>query len=113
MNNKTIYLFLIVLAFNSALAQQFTRQDSLRGSITKERSWWDLKKYHLNIKVNSADSTIVGSNTIDYRVVEKYNVMQIDLQEPMQISKIVQGGLNLKYQREAMYTMCFWLPIRT
>ena len=100
MNNKTIYLFLIVLAFNSALAQQFTRQDSLRGSITKERSWWDLKKYHLNIKVNSADSTIVGSNTIDYRVVEKYNVMQIDLQEPMQITKILQDGINLKFQRE-------------
>ncbi len=100
MNKKTIYLFLIVLAFNSALAQKFTRQDSLRGSITKERSWWDLKKYHLDIKVNPADSTISGSNTIDYRVVEKYNVMQIDLQEPMQISKIVQDGLNIKYQRE-------------
>ena len=49
MNKKTIYLFLIVLVSNSALAQQFTRQDSLRGSITKERSWWDLKKYHLDI----------------------------------------------------------------
>ena len=26
--------------------------------------------------------------------------MQIDLQEPMQITKIVQDGINLKYQRE-------------
>ena len=100
MNKKTIFLFLVVLVSNSSLAQKFTKQDSLRGSITKERIWWDLKKYHLDIKVNPADSTIVGSNTIDYQVVDKYNVMQIDLQEPMKISKIVQDGKNLKYQRE-------------
>jgi aminopeptidase N len=100
MNKKTIYLFVVFLVTNTILAQKFTKQDSLRGSITKERVWWDLKKYHLDIKVNPADSTIVGSNTIDYQVVDKYNIMQIDLQEPMQITKIVQDGKNLKYQRE-------------
>jgi hypothetical protein len=100
MNIKTIYLFLIVLISNIVLAQNFTRQDSLRGSITKERVWWDLKKYHLDIKVNPADSTIAGSNTIDYQVLDQYNVMQIDLQEPMQITKIVQDGINLKFQRD-------------
>jgi aminopeptidase N len=100
MNKKSIYLFLIVLVTHTILAQQFTKQDSLRGSITKERSWWDLKKYHLDIKVNPSDSTIVGSNTIEYQVIEKYNVMQIDLQEPMQITQIVQDGINLKYKRE-------------
>jgi aminopeptidase N len=100
MNKKGIYLLVVFLVTNTILAQKFTKQDSLRGSITKERVWWDLKKYHLDIKVNPADSTIVGSNTIDYQVVEKYNVMQIDLQEPMQITKIVQDGVQLKYQRE-------------
>jgi aminopeptidase N len=100
MKKKTIYLFVVFLVTNTILAQKFTKQDSLRGSITKERVWWDLKKYHLDIKVNPADSTIVGSNTIDYQVVDKYNIMQIDLQEPMQITKIVQDGINLKFQRE-------------
>ena len=52
----------------------------MRGSITKERAWWDVKYYHLNIKVNPADSTITGSNTIKYQVVQEYNSMQIDLQ---------------------------------
>jgi aminopeptidase N len=100
MNKKTICLFVVFLVTNTILAQKFTKQDSLRGSITKERVWWDLKKYHLDIKVNPADSTIVGSNSIDYQVVDKYNIMQIDLQEPMQITKIVQDGIKLKYQRE-------------
>jgi PhoPQ-activated pathogenicity-related protein len=60
----------------------FTRQDSLRGSITKERVWWDVKNYNLDVKVNPLDSTITGSNTIQYKVVQPYNVMQIDLQNP-------------------------------
>ena len=69
MNKKTIYLFVVFLVTNTILAQKFTKQDSLRGSITKERVWWDLKKYHLDIKVNPADSTIVGSNTIDLSLI--------------------------------------------
>jgi hypothetical protein len=44
--------------------------------------------YHL-IKVNPVDSTI-GSNTIQYKVVQPYNVMQIDLQNPMSITKVTQ-----------------------
>ncbi|MFV8372027.1 M1 family metallopeptidase [Flavobacterium sp. LB2P74] len=80
--------------------QIFTRQDTLRGSITKERAWWDVKKYHLDIKVNPADSTITGSNTIQYQVVQEYNIMQIDLQTPMEINKVIQDGVVLKYKRE-------------
>jgi len=78
----------------------FTRQDSLRGSVTKERAWWDVKYYDLDLKINPIDSTITGSNTIQYKVVQSYNVMQIDLQNPMVITKIIQDGKTLKYSRE-------------
>ncbi|HEY6143262.1 MAG TPA: M1 family metallopeptidase, partial [Flavobacterium sp.] len=78
----------------------FTRQDTLRGSITPERVWWDVKYYHLDIKVNPADSTISGSNTIRYKVLKSFNRMQIDLQKPMEISKVTQDGKELKYQRD-------------
>jgi len=78
----------------------FTHQDTLRGSITKERAWWDLKYYHLDIKVNPADRTITGSNTIRYAVLTEGNRMQIDLQEPMNISKVTQNGKELKFERD-------------
>ena len=78
----------------------FTRQDTLRGSITKERAWWDVKYYHLDIKVNPADSTISGSNIIRYQVLKEYNKMQIDLQEPLKITKVIQEGNELKFQRD-------------
>lgn len=78
----------------------FTHQDTLRGSITKERAWWDLKYYHLDIKVNPAEKTIVGSNTVRYTVLSQSNRMQIDLQEPMQIYKVTQGGKEQKFARD-------------
>jgi len=98
------YFSIIFISFfvsNSINAQEiFTHQDTLRGSITKERAWWDVKYYHLDIKVNPADSTISGSNTIRYQVLEAYNRMQIDLQKPMEIYKVTQDGKELKYQRD-------------
>lgn len=94
-------IFGLLLISVAANAQEiFTRQDTLRGSITKERVWWDLKYYHLDIKVNPADSTISGSNTIRYQVLKEYNTMQIDLQKPMEIYKVVQDGNELKFERD-------------
>ena len=108
MKKQCSLIFISFIIFNSLNAQGllekkkeiFTRQDSLRGSITKERAWWDVKKYHLDIKVNPADSTISGSNTIKYQVLQEYTSMQIDLQNPMEISKVIQDGKTLKYRRE-------------
>jgi aminopeptidase N len=108
MKKQFCLIFISFVIFNGAKAQGllekkeeiFTKQDTLRGSITKERMWWDVKNYHLDIKVNPADSTISGSNTIKYQVVQEYNRMQIDLQNPMQIYKVIQDGKVLKYSRE-------------
>ncbi|MGM8362674.1 M1 family metallopeptidase [Flavobacterium sp. ARAG 55.4] len=102
------FIFFSLLFLNEIKAQQlfehkknqFNRQDSLRGSITKERDWWDLKQYRLAIKVNPLDSTITGSNTVKYKVLQEYNVMQIDLQNPLAISKVIQDKKELKFYRE-------------
>nr|WP_240642272.1 M1 family metallopeptidase [Nonlabens xiamenensis] len=80
--------------------QQFDRQDSLRGSITPERAWWDLKYYDLDVQVWPEKKYIKGSNTISYTVIKPYNTMQIDLQAPMEMTKVVQNGNELQYRRE-------------
>lgn len=108
MKNSIVIICALVFISNVSLAQGlldkqqqlFTRQDSLRGSITKERAWWDVTYYHLDIKVNPKDSTITGSNTIRYQVENEYNRMQIDLQKPLEICKVIQEGIELKYQRD-------------
>ncbi len=78
----------------------FTKQDSLRGSITPEREWWDLIYYHLDVEVKPENKFISGKNTIQYKVIKPHQVMQIDLQEPMQITKILQNGKALKVKHE-------------
>ncbi len=78
----------------------FTRQDTLRGSVTPERAWWDLTYYHLDIAVNLSDSTIHGTNTVTYRVLYPARVMQIDLQEPMSLTSATQDGKALSFTRE-------------
>ena len=74
----------------------FTHQDTLRGSITPERAWWDLTYYHLDIEVIPSEKFISGKNTIQYTVLDPANVLQIDLQSPLKITKATQDGKTLK-----------------
>ena len=108
---KNVFHFLIVTficVLSSPLFSQgifeekesFTRQDTLRGSITKEREWWDLNYYHLDISVFPDEKLISGKNTVIYSVLKPYEVIQIDLQEPMMITSVTQENKSLKYNRE-------------
>ncbi|AEL27229.1 Peptidase M1 membrane alanine aminopeptidase [Cyclobacterium marinum DSM 745] len=97
-------LFLTMLFITSGMAQHtkqtYSRQDSLRGSITPEREWWDLVYYHLDIEVKPKQKSIEGSNTIYYKVVKPGKVMQIDLQQPMKIQGFFQNGKELDFKKE-------------
>ena len=96
-------VFLSFLSFSQGLMDQknnTTRQDTLRGSITPERSWWDLNYYHLDISVNPEKKYIEGSNLVYYTVLSSNNVMQIDLQEPLELLMAEQDGKELEIQKE-------------
>ncbi len=76
----------------------FTQQDSLRGSITPQRAWWDLNFYHLDIRVEPDKKYIAGSNTIRYQVLAPATEIQIDLQPPLRIERITQDGQELTWR---------------
>lgn len=97
---KFTSLLLLLFSPLFLIAQNFSRQDTLRGTLTPERSWWDVHYYDLDISVNPSDSTISGSNTIYFEAKYIGSKMQIDLQEPMSISKITQGRKKLSFTRE-------------
>ena len=106
-NVKVKLIILLFIAFNQSYAQGIfddklttTRQDTLRGSITPERSWWDLTYYHLDIKVEPDKKFISGSNTVGYKVLKSNKTMQIDLQEPMKITSVEANGKSLNFNRE-------------
>jgi aminopeptidase N len=76
------------------------RADSLRGSNTPERAWWDAAFYDLHVRVNPADSSITGYNGITYRVLQPARDMQIDLQVPLEVDSMIQDGQKVTYRRD-------------
>jgi len=88
------------LICHASLSGQFTKQDTLRGSVTTERGWWDLQHYHLDIEVDPADSTLKGSNTITYEVLEEHQVLQVDLQAPLVLTGVTQADQKLLVRSE-------------
>lgn len=95
-----INTFILFTACGQVKTKEFTRDDTLRGSITPERSWWDLKYYELRTKVNPPEKSLSGSNTVFYEVLKPHQVIQIDLQPPLKVDKVTQDGQELSYNRE-------------
>jgi aminopeptidase N len=93
------FTFMCILNLQSqglmAEKNNFSRQDTLRGSITPERIWWDLTYYHLKVKVTPNKKYISGQNTIKYTVLSAYQTMQIDLQAPLKMTKVTQDSKEL------------------
>ena len=104
MKNKFLFgmLVTLMLLHNKSISQEyeFTKQDTLRGSVTPERAWWDLTYYHLDIAVDLDNKFIKGSNTIEYKVLEPNKKLQVDLQSPLKITKVEQNGKELTFSSE-------------
>jgi aminopeptidase N len=98
-----LHVFFIVICALNLQAQgllteknNFSRQDTLRGAITPERVWWNLTYYHLEVTVDPDNKYISGKNTIKYTVLNVYQTMQIDLQTPLNMTKVMQDGKELE-----------------
>lgn len=68
----------------------FTKQDTLKGSNTQFRNFWDVKKYDLSVEPNFEQKSISGNNKISFEIIKdvKNPVFQIDLQQPMKAEKV-------------------------
>jgi aminopeptidase N len=85
---------------------KFTRQDTLRGSIGPERSWWDVLQYDISITPDFNTKTISGKTIIRYKVVqEKHSdYLQIDLQQPLRIDMLFYDGkMYINYPPKPYY----------
>jgi aminopeptidase N len=90
----------------SAQTEPVTRQETLRGSITPEREWWDVQHYHLKVEFMPETKRLKGSNEIVFKTVKSGNKMQIDLQPPLAITQVTHGASQLKFEREGNV---YWL----
>jgi aminopeptidase N len=88
------YFFKFVLLFSFLLAGtfsqgQYTHQDSLRGTLTPQRTWWDVLKYDISVTPDYLNKSITGISKIQFKVLKEGDVMQIDMQQPMVIDSMV------------------------
>lgn len=86
----------------------FTKADTLRGTITPERAWWNLLHYDIQVRPNLVDKTIQGAVSIRFKVLTKAKRMQIDLQQPLVIDSILFLGKTkqaLSFTREGNVAM--------
>ncbi len=96
---QLLMLTLVIPAFGQQRTR-FTHADTLRGTITPERAWWDLAFYHLRVRVQPTDSTLNGSTLIRYRVLKPGQVMQVDLQKPLRVLRVEQDGKQLAVRQD-------------
>ena len=95
-----IFMFFAIAQANA----QYSRQDTLRGTLSAIRSCYDVTFYDLTLKVIPFSQSIEGSNTIYYRATTDFKKMQVDLFANMQITNILQNNKPVKFTREGNAT---------
>ncbi|SDG97444.1 Peptidase family M1 [Psychroflexus sediminis] len=80
--------------------KQFSRADTLRGSLRPERTSFDVLSYNLDIQLDPKERFLSGFNEIEFRVLEKTSKIQLDLFQNMKIDSIVFNETNLTYERD-------------
>lgn len=80
----------------------YTKQDTLKGSNTKFRNFWDVKKYELSVEPNFEQKSIKGNNKISFEIIKDITnpVFQIDLQQPMKADKVVASFPISEYKQD-------------
>jgi aminopeptidase N len=98
---------IFVLSFldhESVLAQNapkhFALADTLRGSITPERAWWDVLRYDIWVRPDYEKKYITGGNTITFKVLKPGKIMQIDLQMPLTITQVTWNNQAITFKRD-------------
>jgi aminopeptidase N len=98
-------LTLLVFFFSiGAFAQPayFTHADTLRGSITPARAWWDVLKYDLYVTFDPSNKSLRGFNTIHYKVIQPYGEMQLDLMGPLSLDSVLENGKRLNQRKDGI-----------
>src|SRR5947209_7498507 len=110
---KSIYfLFLLHCFVVTALqaqptTQKFTHEDTLMGSNTPGRSWWDAQRYDITVTPDYNTKTISGRTIITYTVIadQHWDYLQLDLQRTMQLDSLYYNGkMYINYPAKPYYS---------
>jgi aminopeptidase N len=95
MKQITILFSLFLFVLSASSQPLFTKADTLRGSLNENRDWFDVQKYSIEVTPNIENKTIQGSVLWDLKTVKNHNKIQIDLQQPLIIDKVLMFTNNM------------------
>jgi len=98
--NRILFICIFFSSVQLVQGQDFTRRDSLQGSLRPERTCFDVLRYDLNLTIEPEYRTVKGFNDITFKVIEKTAKIQLDLFENMKIDSILFKNKKLTYKRE-------------
>lgn len=97
-------LFAASLSFGQFFEKDkvFTKQDTLKGSNTQFRNFWDVKKYDLSVEPDFAQKSIKGNNKISFEIIKDVTnpTFQVDLQQPMKADKVEASFPVAEYKQD-------------
>ncbi len=68
-----------------------TQADTLRGNIGADRAWWDVTHYDVSVTPDFATRSIEGTTIITFRTLASGQLLQIDLQQPLEVYSVLWG----------------------
>jgi aminopeptidase N len=101
-------LFFFCLDFSFAQDRSFSHEDSLRGTLNKFRSCFDVHYYELFLKIRIGERIIAGHNRIFFRATESFDTIQIDLFRNMVIDSILFMDRPLRFSRDSNHVFLFF-----
>ncbi|WP_343664882.1 M1 family metallopeptidase [Chryseobacterium mucoviscidosis] len=97
-------LFAASLSFGQFFEKDkvFTKQDTLKGSNTQFRNFWDVKKYDLSVEPDFSRKSIKGNNKISFEIIKDVTnpTFQVDLQQPMKADKVEASFPVAEYKQD-------------
>lgn len=96
------FSIIIILFSGLIFGQKFSKTDTLKGSDTKFRDFWDVKKYELSVEADFEKKSVSGTNKISFEVAKDVEnpVFQIDLQQPMNYKILSSDIKNFTSKRD-------------
>jgi len=79
----------------------FTRADSLRGGQSAARTCYDIRYYHLDVKLDVARKFISGTNLFRFTATRDFTRLQFDLFANLAVDRVEYRGRTIPFVREA------------
>lgn len=104
---KLLFSILSLMALNLTVSAQlmdgkrdYTRADTLRGTLSSLRSCYDINYYHLDVKVDIENKFISGSNEFRFSATQNFQQLQFDLFSNLKVDKVIYHDQELPIKRE-------------